>query len=287
MNVESIKGKYQKLLDIITSYGEVIVAYSGGVDSTFLLKAAVHALGHKASGVLALSPSYPSREYGQAIENARLMGARLDIIQSHETEDENFLKNPVNRCYFCKSDLYKCIADFAGRQTVQVLDGSNADDMNDYRPGLKAVKEKGVKSPLQEAGLTKLEIRELSKQHGLNTWDKDALACLSSRFPYGEPIDPQKLKMVDEMETALFNLGFNDIRARHAKNAVKIEVRADQVKRLFDDDIREFLVQKAKEIGYKNISVDLEGYTQGKLNSAIQNTKNKLDTKELMPMKIR
>ena len=264
-----LENKYKRLQAIINSFKEVIVAYSGGVDSAFLLKVAVDTLGSGASAVLAISPSYPSREYKQAIENAKQIGARLNIIESHEVEDENFLENPVNRCYFCKSDLYKCIAEFAGKQIVQVLDGSNADDLKDYRPGLKAVKERGVVSPLKEAGLTKNDIRKLSRHLGLATWNKDALACLSSRFPYGEKINVDKLKMVDEMESFLFGLGFNDIRARYIKEMVKIEVRHDQVSQLFNDEIRNKLIVKAKEIGYKSISVDLEGYSQGKLNSVL------------------
>ena len=278
-----LEKKYKRLQAIIKSFSEVIVAYSGGVDSSFLLKAAVDTLGDKASAILALSPSYPSREYDQAIKNAKQMGARLDIIESHEVEDENFLKNPANRCYFCKSDLYKCIAEFAGKQNVQVLDGSNADDLKDYRPGLKAVKEKGVVSPLQKAGLTKNEIRLLSKYFGLKTWNKDALACLSSRFPYGEKISKDKLKMVDEMESFLFRLGFNDIRARHMKEMVKIEVRHDQVNRLFNEETRKKILIKAKEIGYKNIAVDLEGYSQGKLNSVINKLPDNIN--ELMPLR--
>lgn len=268
--------KYDKLKDILAEMKEVVVAYSGGVDSAFLLKVAHDVLGDKAYGVLAVSPTYPSREFEKAKDTATLIGARLKIIETNELEDDKFRTNPVNRCYFCKSELFTKIVELAeSRQFKNFVDGSNFDDNGDYRPGMKALSEKGIRSPLQEAELTKGEIRELSRNLGLPTWDKDALACLSSRFPYGENIDIEKLRMVDEIENFLFDLGFRNIRARHQKNTLKIEVSPAQISRFFMDDIRSKVLEKAKSIGYKYVTVDLEGYRQGSMNEVLE--KKKID----------
>lgn len=267
--------KYEALQHILKEMGTVAVAYSGGVDSTFLLKVAYDVLKDNAVGILAVSPSFPSREYQRAVETAGLIGARLEIIHTNEMDNPDYTSNPVNRCYFCKSELFERIAEIAasGRYS-NMVDGSNVDDLSDYRPGLKAVREKGVRSPLQEAGLTKSEIRELSRSLGLPTWDKDALACLSSRFPFGEKIELWKLKMVDQAETYLSSLGFHNIRARHTGKSVKIEVDPSEVDRLLSPEIRIPLVQYFREIGYTTISVDLEGYRSGKLSKPHINEKN-------------
>lgn len=263
--------KYQKLVDILKEMGEVVVAYSGGVDSTFLLKVATDILGEKASGVLAVSPSYPSRELEFAIQLADQMGAKVKIIETHETEQENYLQNPVNRCYFCKNELFGKIIELAGDgEYKNMVDGSNYDDLGDHRPGKVALKEKGVRSPLQEAELTKEEIRILSKKSGLPTWNKEALACLSSRFPYGERIDIKKLRMVDEMENFLRDLGFKNVRARHQNKTLKIEVIPVDIKRFFDDSVRNRIIEFAKKIGYTYVTVDLEGYRQGSMNEVIR-----------------
>jgi pyridinium-3,5-biscarboxylic acid mononucleotide sulfurtransferase len=262
--------KYEKLKAILSDMKEVVVAYSGGVDSAFLLKVAHDVLGDNAYGVLAISPTYPSREFEKAKETATLIGARIRIIETNELEDEKFKNNPVNRCYFCKSELFSRIVELAeSKQFKNFVDGSNFDDKGDYRPGMKALSEKGIRSPLQEAELTKAEIRELSKTLGLPTWDKDALACLSSRFPYGENIDIEKLRIVDEIENYLFDLGFRNIRARHQKNTLKIEVQPSLIARFFEEDIRQKVLAKAKSLGYKYVTVDLEGYRQGSMNEVL------------------
>lgn len=179
MNIED---KYSRLKAILLEMKEVVVAYSGGVDSSFLLKVAVDTLGEKAMGVLAVSPTYPSRELGKAKELAVSMGARLTVIESNEMEKDEFRQNPINRCYYCKSELFERIGRLIDNEPgINMVDGSNFDDLGDHRPGMKALKEKGVRSPLQESGLTKAEIRKLSHHLGLPTWDKDSLACLSSR----------------------------------------------------------------------------------------------------------
>lgn len=262
--------KLQQLQQLLLEMGEVTVAYSGGVDSAFLLKVAYDTLGDNARGVLATSATYPSRELEKAKEIARQIGAQLIIIESHEMDNAQFRENPVNRCYFCKTELFERIGELAqNKQYKNMLDGSNMDDLGDHRPGLKALREKGIRSPLQEVGLTKAEIRLLSKELNLNTWDKDALACLSSRFPYGETIDFTKLRMVDEMENFLFDLGFRNVRARHQRNTLKIEVAPAYIKKFVDDTIRGQIVQKAKSIGYQYITLDLEGYRQGSLNEGL------------------
>ena len=262
--------KLIRLQEILRELKEVTVAYSGGVDSTFLLKVATDTLGEKCLGVLAVSPTFPSREYERAIDMANSMGSLLQVIYTHELEDDNFVKNPVNRCYFCKSELFDSIARIAGEERFRnFIDGSNQDDLGDHRPGMQALKERNVRSPLQEAGLTKQEIRTLSREMGLPTWDKDALACLSSRFPYGERINREKLSMVDKAENYLTDLGFRYIRARHRENSVRIEVDPGQVASLLEAETREKVENYMKSIGYEEVTIDPEGYRQGKLNEGV------------------
>ena len=262
--------KLAKLKSLLMDMDEVTVAYSGGVDSTFLLKVATDTLKDTAMGVLAVSPTFPAREYDRAIEVAQSFGASVKIIDTHELEDDNFVKNPVNRCYFCKSELFDSIAKLADDERFRnFVDGSNYDDLGDHRPGMKALKERKVRSPLQEAGLTKMEIRELSREFGLPTWDKDALACLSSRFPYGESISREKLRMVDEAENFLSDLGFRNIRARHQGKTVNIEVDPSQIQQLLEQSTRRKVEEFLTSIGYEQIQIDREGYRRGKLNDGL------------------
>ena len=266
----NIVDKYYKLEAIIKGMEHVVVAFSGGVDSAFLLKVSTDILGKSAYGILAVSPTFPSRELKKARDFAKYIGAHLEIIETKEMENEDFINNPVNRCYFCKSELFEKILEIAGTKTYpNLIDGSNMDDLGDHRPGRKALKEKGVRSPLQEAELNKKEIRELSRRLGLPVWNKEALACLSSRFPYGEKINLEKLRMVDEIENFLQDLGFTHIRARHIDKTLKIEINSDEINLFLRDIIRNKVVKKAKELGYLYVTLDLEGYRQGSLNATI------------------
>jgi pyridinium-3,5-biscarboxylic acid mononucleotide sulfurtransferase len=263
--------KLEKLKGILRDMEKVVVAYSGGVDSAFLLKVAADTLGtDHVMAILAISPTYPSREYNRALETALSIGVKVEIIHTKEADDPRFKNNPVDRCYFCKHELFTRIAEYiASGAFKNMVDGSNMDDLSDHRPGKKALKEKDIRSPLQEAGLSKLEIRDLSRLLGLPTWDKDALACLSSRFPYGENIDLKKLQMVDAAENFLSDLGFKNIRARHEKDSIRIEVTPSQIKLFTDDNLRMKVLTKMKELGYHYISLDLEGYRQGSLNESL------------------
>ncbi len=267
--------KYIRLKKILSEMGEITVAYSGGVDSTFLLKVATDVLKDRSLGVLAVSPAFPSREYKRAIEVAASFQANIRVIDTHELEDSNYIKNPVNRCYFCKSEMFDSIERiFESGAFRNLADGSNLDDMSDHRPGMKALRERGVRSPLLEAGLTKKEIRELSRELKLPTWNKDELACLSSRFPYGEKIDRTKLQMVDRAEAYLEDLGFRNIRARHTGRSVRIEVDPEQVSRLTGPEVKKKVETYLKSLGYDNISIDPDGYSRGKLNEQIVRDNN-------------
>jgi len=263
--------RLEKLKGILRDMEKVVVAYSGGVDSAFLLKIAADTLGtDHVMAILAISPTYPSREYNRALETASSIGVRVEIIHTKEADDPRFKNNPIDRCYFCKHELFSRIAEYiATGDFKNMVDGSNMDDLSDHRPGKKALKEKDIRSPLQEAGLSKQEIRDLSLRLGLPTWNKDALACLSSRFPYGENIDLKKLQMVDAAENFLADLGFKNIRARHEKDSIRIEVTPSQIKLFTDDILRQKVLTKMKELGYHYISLDLEGYRQGSLNESL------------------
>lgn len=265
-----LQQKYEKLKEIIKKAGSGAVAYSGGVDSTFLLKVAYDVLGDNIIAVTARSSTYPEREYNEAKEYIAQLGAKHITIVSEELEIEGFSKNPVNRCYYCKTELFSKVKVEADKYGVKhVFDGSNLDDTGDFRPGMKAAKELGVISPLKDAELTKNDIRELSKMLDLPTWNKPAFACLSSRFPYGKEITVEKLSMVDQGEQFLLDMGFRQLRVRHHGEIARIEVAPEERTRFFDLDIMDKIGGKFKEIGFQYVTLDIIGYRTGSMNEVL------------------
>ncbi|HTM08827.1 MAG TPA: ATP-dependent sacrificial sulfur transferase LarE [Verrucomicrobiae bacterium] len=265
--------KLQRLTEIIASAESLLVAFSGGVDSTFLLKAAHATLGERAAGLTAASPTAPPGELEAAAELATLIGCRHIVIESHELDNPSFTDNPVNRCFFCKEELYGICRREADRLGFPVIaDGTNLDDLKDHRPGLKAAKQWSIRHPLVVAEMTKDDIRRLSRDFGLPTRDKPAVACLSSRFPYGIEINVERLSKIAECEKVMKELRFREFRVRYHENLVRIEAAAGEIDRLLDRDVRATIVRRFKEIGFTYVSLDLEGYRTGSMNEGIKKT---------------
>ena len=259
--------KYIKLLDMLTEMKSVTIAFSGGVDSTFLVKAAKVALNDKVLEVTATSSTYPKRELNEAISFANDIGVRHEVISSEELDIEGFSKNPSNRCYYCKSELFTKIRAISDKQNMDfVLDGSNFDDIGDFRPGMQAACELNVISPLKEVKMTKADIRKISKKLNLPTWDKPAFACLSSRFPYGNEITSEKLSMVDKAEQFLLDLGFRQIRVRHHEDIARIEINPDEITKIFDVELMGKIYSRLSDIGFTYVTLDMRGYRQGSMN---------------------
>ena len=244
-----------------------LVAYSGGVDSTLLLKLCQDLLGDRVMAVTAITPLYPSRELNAAIETARLLSVRHMVIELDPLTDTRFAANPPEKCYYCKAALFACLRDIAAEHGLShVFDGSNYDDLGDNRPGARAALELGVCSPLQEAGLSKQEIRELAKAFSLPNWDKPSEACLASRFPAGMPITREDLALLDEAEYVLSRMGIRQVRVRHYGDLAKIEVGADEIGFVVADARRQQIVARFRELGYRHVTLDLEGYRTGSMN---------------------
>ena len=261
--------KERALCDTLASLGSVIVAYSGGADSAYLALIAHRTLGDRAVAVTADSPSYPERHRQLAIQIARDFGLRHEIIQTSELERPEYRANPANRCYYCKHELYTHLSRIAAGRGAVIVDGNNADDRGDYRPGRQAAREFGVRSPLDEVDLSKEEVRALSRQAGLPTWDEPASACLSSRIPYHTEVTDEKLRTIERAEQALRALGFRVFRVRHHDDLARIEIARAEMPRALDPDVSAAIVRALKEAGYRYVSLDLQGYRTGSLNEGL------------------
>ena len=263
----------QKLAQLKTLFAEMeqaLIAYSGGVDSTLVAKIAYDVLGTRALAVTAISPSLLPEELAEAKEQASEIGILHQVVQTHEMDNPNYTTNPINRCYFCKSELHDTLKPLATQLGYPyVVDGVNADDLRDYRPGIQAAKERGVRSPLAELGVTKAEVRQLSQYLGLSWWDKPAQPCLSSRFPYGEEITVGKLQRVGRAEIYLHKLGFKHLRVRSEGDTAKIELPPEQIQEFILTTNLPTLVSIFQSYGFVYVTLDLEGYRSGKLNQVL------------------
>ncbi|WP_446897305.1 ATP-dependent sacrificial sulfur transferase LarE [Clostridium sp. LBM24168] len=254
----------------IKDLGSAVVAFSGGVDSTFLLKVAHDVLGDNVIAVTATSSTYPKRELNEAKKYAKIIGVKHIIIESEELDIKGYAQNPVNRCYYCKKELFSKLTNVAKKNEMDyVMDGSNLDDTGDYRPGMEAAKELGIVSPLKKAGLTKNDIRKFSRDMGLPTWNKPSFACLSSRFPYGNEINSKKLKMVEDAEQFLLDLGFRQVRVRHHGQIARIEVAPEERSKFFSLELMDKIGNKFKGIGFTYVTLDILGYKTGSMNAVL------------------
>jgi uncharacterized protein len=265
----TLTDKERALRGTLSSLGSVVVAYSGGVDSAYLALIAHQTLGERAVAITADSPSYPERHRRMALDTAQRFGLRHEIIRTSELERPEYRANPANRCYYCKHELYTHLTRIAAGRAAVVVDGNNADDRGDYRPGRTAAREFGVRSPLDEVNLTKDEIRTLSREAGLPTWDEPASACLSSRIPYHSEVTDEKLRMIEHAESTLRELGFRVCRVRHHDDLARIEIGRDELPRALQTEVSAAIVGALKALGYRYVTIDLQGYRTGSLNEGL------------------
>jgi uncharacterized protein len=272
----STLSKFEELQNRLREMKKVLVAFSGGVDSSFLLKVAADVLGENVLAVIASSETYPSKEKDEAIKLATRLNVRYTVIQTKELENPDFSSNPPERCYYCKSELFSKLKNIAESEGIPyVLDGSNYEDTSDFRPGTKAAEELGVRSPLKEVGLIKDEIRQLSKSIDLPTWNKPSLACLSSRFPYFTEIEPESLKQVAQAEEYLKGLGFNQVRVRHHGQIARVEIDPQEFPRILDENVREKITKNFKKFGFIYTALDMAGFRSGSMNEPLRLEKKK------------
>ena len=265
-----LENKYRDLESRIGRLGSALVAFSGGIDSTLVLAVASKALGKRVLAITAESDSVPKRELQAAQHLAQILGVKHKIIRTEEMSSPSYLKNPTNRCYYCKSELYGKLSGVAAEHKLaSILNGINLDDLGDHRPGITAAKDAGVISPLVESGFNKQDVRNLAREMDLPNWQKPALACLSSRIPYGQPITTKKLSMIEQAEEALLAEGFRQVRVRHHGDTARIELAKENISDLFKNSLFEKINHYLQKIGFKYVTVDLKGYRSGSLNEVL------------------
>jgi uncharacterized protein len=272
-----LQSKYTELRSILHDMGSVAIGFSGGIDSTLLIRVATDVLGKEALAVIGRSETYPTREFEEAIQLASSFGARYRIVNTEETDNLKFRENPPDRCYFCKTELFGKLNLIAQEEGIRwTADGTIIDDLGDFRPGMKAKSEQSVRSPLLEAGFSKADVRALAFELNIPTWDKPSFACLSSRFPYGQGITKENLTKVDAAETFMRDLGFRFFRVRHHDDrTARLEIGSQEIQRLFEASLREKIVGKMKELGFVYVTLDLQGFRSGSMNEILTEVEKK------------